>query len=867
MKPDQSSDAAAWSRRQFIARGALGLTGTMMLGARSGWAQIPAPAVASTASAPKPATRSVLNRAPLAETPFAALPLGSVQARGWLLRQLELQRDGLTGHADELLPAAGPDSAWLGGKGEDWEKGPYYVKGLVPLAHVLGDAGLKAKAQKWVDAILGSQRPDGSMGPSTNDDWWPRMVVTYLLRDHAEATGDERVIPFLTRYYRYMAGAVDGRSLKEWGKARAGDEIDTIFWLYNRTGDDFLLPLADTLARQAYPWKDILTDNRFLEFGTDYQPKHNVNVPQALKMPAVYSQRSHDEADRRAYATGLTHLLRDHGLACGIQSGTEHLAGPSTTQGVETCSVVERMLSDETVLRILGDAAVGDNLELVAFNALPAATTRSLRQHVYYTLPNNVAAPRGGLGFTQDYDDARTPAACSGFPCCCYNLHMGWPKLAQNSWAATREGGVAALVYVPSRATVTVAGNTPVTWTQDTAYPFGEEVRFRLEAPGKVRFPFTLRLPGWCKTPALLVNGQPAGIALTPGTFATLAREWSPGDEVVLRLPMAVALRSGINDSVVVRRGPLVYSLPIRENWHELGAGPRPGFASFEVLPRSVWNYALDLDPRAPAAAFAVRTAAAKDNPFDLAQAPVTLQVRARRVPGWTLARDGRTAFDPPASPVQTPADMETITLAPFGSSMLRVTNFPYIGAARSAPREFRDAFAQGHSIGWVPYGGGWFVRDGALHASANFGGAPGVKAVATTTRFADFTCEATVAVGSSGNAGVVFRVTNPGIGADAYQGYYAGISAETGEVMLGRADGRWTPLGTARRAFAADAPYRMRVEARGPRLRIFVEDMATPVLEAADSVYPTGAVGVRHYTAHSEQAHAAFSKIAVTAV
>ena len=109
-----------------------------------------------------PPTGVMTNRAPLLVTPFAALPLGSVRPQGWLLTQCQLQRDGLTGNA-ELIYAddLGTNSAWLGGGGENWERSPYYYKGLIPLAYGLNDASLKSKAQKWMDWLLDHQGADG----------------------------------------------------------------------------------------------------------------------------------------------------------------------------------------------------------------------------------------------------------------------------------------------------------------------------------------------------------------------------------------------------------------------------------------------------------------------------------------------------------------------------------------------------------------------------------------------------------------------------------------------------------------------------------------------------------------------------------
>ena len=233
------------------------------------------------------------DRSPLKQDVYAQLPLGSIKAKGWLLKQLELQKDGFTGHAEELYPGdneLGKNSDWIGGKGNSWEKLPYYVKGLVALAYTLDDADLKMKAEKWINYTLDHQQANGLFGPANMKDWWPRMPFMYAAQSYYEATNDKRVIPFLARYLKYELDNLDKDPLKEWGRARAGDNMEIALWVYNKTGDHYLLELVNKLKEQAYPWADIFNNGQFAYYGSDFHPKHMVNVAQALKFPAVYAQ-------------------------------------------------------------------------------------------------------------------------------------------------------------------------------------------------------------------------------------------------------------------------------------------------------------------------------------------------------------------------------------------------------------------------------------------------------------------------------------------------------------------------------------------------------------------------------------------------
>lgn len=80
------------------------------------------------------------------------------------------------------------------------------------------------------------------------------------LTQYQELTGDARVMPVMDRYFRYQLGQLPARPLRDWGKFRWQDELLSVLWLYNRTGDAYLLDLARLLHQQGYDWRSQYAD-------------------------------------------------------------------------------------------------------------------------------------------------------------------------------------------------------------------------------------------------------------------------------------------------------------------------------------------------------------------------------------------------------------------------------------------------------------------------------------------------------------------------------------------------------------------------------------------------------------------------------
>lgn len=643
---------------------------------------------------------SLTATAQLRQNPYRELPLGTIKPKGWLLEMLIRQKNGATGSLDKQYPLVmGSRNGWLGGDGDQWERGPYWIDGLLPLAYILQDKALIAKVKPWVEWSIKSQTPDGHFGPTTDypgeagiqrdnaRDWWPKMVMLKILKQYYSATGDRRVISLMTNYFKYQLKELPSKPLDHWtfwAKYRGGDNLAIVYWLYNITGDQFLLDLGDLLHKQTFDFTDAFLNTDML---SKMGSIHTVNLSQGMKEPLIYYQHHPEQKYLDAAKKGFADLRKYNGMAHGLYGGDEALHGNNPTQGSELCTAVEMMFTLENSLEITGDVDYADKLEKIAFNALPTQISDDFQTHQYFQQANQVMLTRQMHNFGDNHGGTDICyGLLTGYPCCASNMHQGWPKFTQNLWYTTADKGIAALIYSPSEVTAKVAGGTSVTFEEETNYPFEESIKFTLRTKKNVTFPFHLRIPQWCKKATVKVNGMIVQEA-EGNQVVKISRNWKSGDIVELSLPMHLFKNKWYENSMSVERGPITYALKIGEEVRKVTNTRDPkeyGETYDEVRPSTPWNYGLyDMGNDKLNQYFKVETIGKLSNyPWNLENAPIQIKTKAKLIPSWKLYND--MAGPLPYSHIyglESAKEEDEIVLVPYGCTILRVSQFPLIGS------------------------------------------------------------------------------------------------------------------------------------------------------------------------------------------
>lgn len=591
-----------------------------------------------------------------------------IKPLGWLKRQLEIQAEGLSGNLDKIWNDI-KSSAWIGGDKEGWERVPYWLDGFIPLAYLLENEDMIARAKKYIEAIISFQKPDGWICPCTDEqrktyDTWAVQLIAKTLTVYYQCSKDERipdvVYRVLKNYYEMLkSGEI---SLFDWGKARWFECFIAINFIYDRCGEEWLKELAAILKEQgmdyneAIPlWKRPLNRWRF--------DTHIVNIGMMLKSEAVscgiLGSEYTDNAEK------LHEILKEYnGTPVGIFTGDECLSGLSPIQGTELCAVAEQMYSYEILYAFTGESKWAERLEMLAFNALPATISDDMWTHQYVQMSNQIACIKfpGKSLFRTNGNEAHLFGLEPNFGCCTANFNQAFPKFALSAFM---HSGNTVINAVPVPCELKTEDIRIVT---ETDYPFINSFKYTVEAAKEITF--KIRIPSFAEN--LTVNGEPTDAA-------ELSFDISAGEkrEITVCFETSPYFEKRPHNLNTVKCGSLVFSLPIKYGkkmyeYEKDGVERKFPYCDYEYIPESDWKYAY-----AGGALEAERNGSG-DVPFSSENPPVTVKAKVRKI-NWGLEDGYETVCAKIPESTEPISEEEEILLYPYGCAKLRMTELPFL--------------------------------------------------------------------------------------------------------------------------------------------------------------------------------------------
>lgn len=546
---------------------------------------------------------------------FQTLPLNTIRPRGWMLAQIHSDLthgfasclDALTERAasnlfENRIESSAQQFAWW-----DSETRGNWLWGYTWLAHYSGLPKHMARVTELLEALKNTQEADGYLGiysPASryqhgddeNGELWAQSRALLPLLTHYEFTRDER-------YLTCMRRAVD-LTLQHYGPQRPHFRqpaspndltgmthglcyVDVVEWLHSLTGDEryraFGQWLWDDFARLAVPFPN-----------DDLAPSNLLNAHKPLSGHAVHTVE-HLRAlllgalENRSLVEAALHKLRLYATPSGAVIGDEGIHGlPTPDVGYEYCTLTELLFSLTSAAQKLGDSALGDWIETLAFNAAQGARLPDGRGLSYLTPDTRLAATpdrpdsyshlhghHGRFKFSPTHEDV----AC----CCNPNATRLLPHYLSRMWMRlTDRAGVVALLYGPCTLKTEING-VPVTIEQDTTYPFEETLRFAVTPERPVAFTLQLRQPAWAKAFAVL-----GATARATAGYINLEKTWTAGDTFSVTFTASVDVVPYPTGEYAVRRGPLQYVLPVAHTARAIKTYSHSGFKDEELIPQNV---------------------------------------------------------------------------------------------------------------------------------------------------------------------------------------------------------------------------------------------------------------------------------------
>ena len=591
-----------------------------------------------------------------------------IRPNGWLKQQLEIQANGLSGNLDKVWRDV-RDSAWIGGTAEGWERVPYWLDGFIPLAYLLKNDDMIARAGKYIDAIISFQQPDGWICPCKSEeistyDTWAVLLIGKVLTVYYECSGDEKIPKVIYKVFKNFYDLLKSKKIKliEWGKYRWFEGFIAINFLYRLYPEDWLIELAKILKEQGINYNE-LTELWKRPLNKWTLDTHIVNLVMMLKSEVLscdlLNQSYTDEAE------WLYEILKKYnGTPVEAFTGDECLSGVSPIQGTELCSIVELMYSYELLYAYTGDKKWAERLEILAFNALPAAISDDMWSHQYVQMSNQIACQRfpGKPLFRTNSEEAHLFGLEPHFGCCTANFGQGWPKLALSSFMYA-DNEIISAVPIPSE-----LKTKDVNIVLETQYPF--DYRFKYIIKADKDFTFRIRIPSWAEN--IIVDGK-----AFDGNEAVFEISKTQCREIHVTYSVAPTIQKREYGLYTVQCSPLVFSLPVRYEkkmyeYEKDGVERKFPYCDYEYIPVSDWNYAYCSTD------FKLEKREVGDIPFSSTNPPIVIKAHVKQI-DWKFEDGYETVCAKEPLSRNPIGEKKEITLYPYGCAKLRMTELPII--------------------------------------------------------------------------------------------------------------------------------------------------------------------------------------------
>lgn len=592
-----------------------------------------------------------------------------LKPQGWLKRQLEIQANGLSGNLDKVWRDV-RDSAWIGGEAEGWERVPYWLDGFIPLAYLLENEDLIARAKKYINAILSYQKPSGWICPCSDEniptyDTWAVQLISKVLVVYYDCSADERIPDALYRVMKNYYELLESETIHlfGWGKYRWFETLIAINFLMKKYDEEWIRNLTKILKKQGADYSKMteLWKKPLYKWTFD---THIVNIAMMLKYEALCCGAL--DNDYEDIAEDLVTVLSEYnGTPVGIFTGDECLAGLSPIQGTELCAVAEQMYSYEWLFAHTGESKWAEQLELIAFNALPATISDDMWAHQYVQLSNQISCqqlPAKPL-FGTNGAEAHLFGLEPNFGCCTANFNQAWPKFALSAFMHDKDTVISAIPVPSSLKT------DDFSISLNTKYPFENKLEYAVNSQKDMHL--KVRIPSFAKN--LTVNQKKTAFCeeldfnICANKPAYIEIEFDTAPSMMLRP----------HNLRTVKCGSLVFSLPIEYEarmveYEKDGVERKYPYCDYEYIPKSEWSYAYS------SPFVTLEKCEILDIPFSSKKPPVVVKAKVKNI-AWGFENGYETVCAKvPESTTQLGEEKE-IELYPYGCAKLRMTELPLI--------------------------------------------------------------------------------------------------------------------------------------------------------------------------------------------